>query len=121
MQIVITGRHLEVTEPIKRYVEERIARFEAYAYDVLKVHVILSVEKFRHIVEVTLWTKHHNITSKDETHDIYTSVDGAVNKVENQLIRYHDKLKEQKRELKDKRTEFKKSESPQSAGEEFGA
>ncbi|MFH1406992.1 MAG: ribosome-associated translation inhibitor RaiA [Candidatus Omnitrophota bacterium] len=102
MQIVITGRHFDVTGPIKDFVEEKISHLEPLAYNVLKAHVILSVEKFRHLAEVTIWTKHHNITAKTQTHDVYASVDAAITKVRNQLVRYHDKMKERKRETQKK-------------------
>ena len=45
MQLIITGRHLEVTEALKDYVDSKFEKLARHFESVTDVHVILSVEK----------------------------------------------------------------------------
>ena len=48
MHLTITGHQLEVTEPIKQYIETKFERIKRHFDQVLNAHVIISVEKVRH-------------------------------------------------------------------------
>ncbi len=45
MQIDVTFRHMEVSEPVRAYVEEKIARVKKYVDEPIDGQVVLSVEK----------------------------------------------------------------------------
>ncbi|MFQ5581982.1 MAG: ribosome hibernation-promoting factor, HPF/YfiA family [Mariprofundaceae bacterium] len=92
MQVSITGRHLELTEPMKDYVHDKLEHLKHSVDHVLDVHVVLSVEKFRQRCEVTLQANGINIHGCDETEDMYASIDGVMDKLNRQLKRYRAKL-----------------------------
>ena len=48
MKVHYTGRHMELTEPLKQYTKERLDKMATYLDDIIDVHVILGVEKHRH-------------------------------------------------------------------------
>ena len=52
MNIIVTGRHLDVTPSLKKYAEEKIKKFNRYLSNISEAIVTLSVEKYRHKVEV---------------------------------------------------------------------
>ncbi len=54
MQIDVTGHHVELTDPLRNYVNEKFERLERHFDHVTDVHVILSVEKLRHTAEATI-------------------------------------------------------------------
>lgn len=97
MHITITGRHLEMTDALKEYIEHKLKHLDdKYFLKIVECHVIAGVEKFRQAAEIVIVGKHLKVSGKDETTDLYTSVNGAFAKIEGQLKRYKDKLKEHK-------------------------
>ncbi|RMH60050.1 MAG: ribosome-associated translation inhibitor RaiA [Zetaproteobacteria bacterium] len=93
MQVSITGRHVELTEPLKSYVQDKLQHLKHSFDHVLDVHVVLSVEKFRQRCEVTIQANGVTIHARHETEDMYASIDGVVDKLNRQLKRYRQKLR----------------------------
>ena len=54
MQVNISGQHLEVTEPLRTYIGEKLDRLERHFDKITNVQVILSVEKLQQKIEATL-------------------------------------------------------------------
>lgn len=94
MHLNITGRNIEVTEALKDYSREKISKVEKYIDKLTSAHIILMVEKYRHIAEITIQA--HGITLKgvDETGDMYSSIDKAIDKIEIQAKKLKDRIKE---------------------------
>jgi putative sigma-54 modulation protein len=99
MQITVTGRHFEITDALRQRIENKIHKLDRYLDGITDVHVILSVEKHRHIAEIILQANGNSIRSLEETHDMYLAVDTVIDKVERQIRR-------QKRKGTDRKTRF---------------
>ena len=93
MQINITGRHFEVTEAMKAYINEKLSRLNRYFDHIIEAHTVLSIEKYRHKAEVTLLVKRVSIFTSEKSNDMYTSIDKVMDKMERKLRRYKTKLK----------------------------
>jgi len=93
MQVSITGRHVELTDPLKAYVHEKLGHLKHSFDHVVDVHVVLGVEKERQRCEVTMAANGINIHGKHETEDMYAAIDGVVDKLNRQLKRYRAKLR----------------------------
>jgi len=93
MQVSITGRHVELTNPLKAYVSDKLQHLKHSFDHVVDVHVVLSVEKFRQRCEVSMQANGINIHGSHETEDMYASIDGVVDKLNRQLKRYRAKLR----------------------------
>ncbi len=91
MQITVTGRHFEITDALRQHIENKIRKLDRYLDGITDVYVVLSVEKHRHIAEITLQTNRNSIRSLEETHDMYLSVDTVIDKVERQVRRHSKK------------------------------
>lgn len=92
MQITVTGRHFEITAPLRQHIESKISKLTRYLEGITDVNVVLSVEKHRHIAEFNLQVRNKNpIRGVEETHDMYLSVDTALDKIERQIRRHKDK------------------------------
>jgi putative sigma-54 modulation protein len=96
MQITVTGRHFEITDALRQHIESKLHKLDRHLERVSEIHVILSVEKHRHSAEITFQANGVPIRSLEETHDMYLSVDTAIEKVEKQLKRYKKRGTERK-------------------------
>ena len=93
MDIIVTGRHISVTEPIKDYARKKIENIGIDFPRIIEAHVILEVEKFRHIAEVILICNAHiNIEAREVSEDLYASIDKVVDKVARQMRKHKTKL-----------------------------
>ncbi len=97
MQIAVTFRHMESSEAVRNYVEEKLARVKKYIEEPIDAQVVLSVQKkIHHRAEVTMVAKGLTMKSVEEKDDMYAAVDLMVDKIERQLKRYKEKLKRHK-------------------------
>jgi putative sigma-54 modulation protein len=94
--ITITGKHIEITEPLRDYVTEKIGRACRLLGKISAVHVTIAVEKYRHIVEVIIQSHGATLRAKEETHDMYASIDQVLDKIEIQAKRLKEKIKDHK-------------------------
>jgi putative sigma-54 modulation protein len=101
MKVHYTGRHMELTEPLKQFTKERLDKMASYMEDIMDVHVVLAVEKHRHEAEVTLKTRTDALVASATTDDMYSSISQAIDKLEAQAhkqqgkrsTRAHDSVK----------------------------
>jgi len=96
MQVMVTFRHVEPSDGLRTYAEEKVQRVHKYLRRPIEAHVVLSVEKQRHIAEVLVTGSHLNITATEQTDDLYSAIDLAMSKVERQIKRHVARYKEHK-------------------------
>src|SRR3989337_4030298 len=92
MNIIVNGRHLEVTSALKSYAEEKLKKFDRYLSQITEAVVTLTVEKYRHKAEVLLKVNGLLIQAEGVTGEIYSSIDEVVEKLEKQVKKYKEKL-----------------------------
>ena len=93
MKLTVTGRNIEITDGIRNHLNDKIDKTIADLGEAADVHVALSVEKHRHFAEVTVKTKNFTLHSQDETENLYTSMDKALEKMEKQIRKNKEKAK----------------------------
>lgn len=96
MQVLVTFRHVAPSGALREYAEEKVQRVQKYVRRVNDAHVILSVDKRRHIAEVTLSAARHSFTATEETTDLYAAIDLAMDKIERQVKKLAAKVKDRK-------------------------
>ena len=92
MNILVNGRHLEVTPALKSYAEDKIKKFERYSSDITEAIVTLSIEKYRHKAEVMLKANGILIQAESVTGEIYSAIDEVSEKLDRQVKKYKEKL-----------------------------
>src|SRR5947207_11570875 len=98
MSVDITGRHIEITEPIRKFATDRLGRLHGVIDEILEVHFILTVEKHqRHIAEVNIKTRHDFHHSEEVSTDMYTSIAAVIDKVEKQILKNKERFVARKR------------------------
>ena len=97
----ITGRHFELTEPIKAYADAAIDSLEKYHLDIISASTVISANekngKKGFVTEFIINLKDKNtivITQVDK--DVYAAMDLAIERVRKSLRRHADKIKDHK-------------------------
>src|SRR5438477_12801944 len=96
MSVDITGRHIEITEPLRKFTTDRLDRL--HIDEMLEVHFILTVEKHqRHIAEANIKTRREFYHAQEVSTDMYTSIAAVLDKVEKQILKDKEKNVTRKR------------------------
>lgn len=95
MNLVISGKNLDITEGLRSAIEEKIGKLERYFTDTTEVHVTLSTEKNRQKIEITIPMKGSIIRAEEVSSDMYVSIDLVEEVIERQLRKYKNKLVDQ--------------------------
>ena len=112
MQIIISGRHVVVTEQMRLYFEEKItSMLENKAIKVSNVRGVVSVEKGRHEAELIVSAKNHSFEAQAETYDMYEAMDMVVEKVDAQIRKFLDRQQEHHRSGSLKEGELEKAKT----------
>ena len=96
MQTSVTFKNLDPSDHLKSYVSDKLNRFDKYLYNPGEASVVLSVEKFRHIAEINIVADRLNIVGKEETEDMYSAIDMTLDKLEKQIKKNKQKVRERR-------------------------
>jgi len=107
MNIQITARNIDLTDAIRNYAEKKVSKLEKYFDHITEASVLLEVQKNVHIVEVLLSAKGVFMKGLEKSEDLYASIDLAADKIEKQLVKYKEKLKDKKLQDKEYDTPLK--------------
>jgi putative sigma-54 modulation protein len=97
MQISITGKNLEITDSLRKYVEKKIGRLDRYLpNNILEGRVELAVESTRaakdsQVAQVTLRTKQTVLRAEESSADMFASIDAVFEKIQRQIDRFKGK------------------------------
>jgi putative sigma-54 modulation protein len=101
MNTSITGRHFELTEPIKAYAEAAVAGLKKYNLDIISASTVISANerngKKGFSTEFIINLKDKNtlvITQNDK--DVYAAIDLAIERLKKSLRRHAEKIKDHK-------------------------
>ncbi len=100
MEISFTGRQMEIPPSLRQYTEKRLRKLSRLLRDGTDVHVILTAEKHRRTAEITLNFRDHTLVGFEESADALSSVNGALNKLKRQTVRFLERRRTRKRRPK---------------------
>jgi putative sigma-54 modulation protein len=99
MNIQFTARHFHASDALKASVIARAEDLTRYYENITSAHIVLDAEdEIRKKAEVVLNTKQKSITGKAEDEKLGAAIDSAFDKVERQLKKVNQKIKEHKQE-----------------------
>lgn len=94
MDVIVRGKNFEVTEALKNHVTRKLGKMEKFFdHQVVTAHAMLTVEKERQIIEVTVPMEGLLLRGEEASPDMYASVDRVVDKLERQLTKYKSRVK----------------------------
>ncbi|HEY8330807.1 ribosome-associated translation inhibitor RaiA [Pseudomonas sp. MAP12] len=94
MQVNISGQHLEVTDTLRDYINEKLERLARHFDKITNVQVIMQVEKLQQKIEATLHVAGGEVVANAEHTDMYAAIDLLADKLDRQLIKHKEKLVE---------------------------
>ena len=98
MQLSHTFRNLESSDTLKEYAREKLERINKYFPDPIKAHLVYSQQRgYLSVVDVQI-TLHNGLVVKgvESTEDFHSSIDLVMAKIERQLRRYKDRIRDHK-------------------------
>ena len=93
MQVTITFKKIEASDSLKSYVNKKLKRFDKMLDGPSEANVVLSIEKIRHIAEITLTCGPLNIHAKESAESMYAAIDMITDKVKSQITKHKEKEK----------------------------
>ncbi len=103
MNVEYTGRQFEITPIARKQVEGGLEKIQKILGNSFESHVILSVEKRRHIAEITVTVRNHPpIVGLSEALEMSTAIGGALDRIERQAVKYKTRWKSKKRQARKK-------------------
>jgi putative sigma-54 modulation protein len=95
LQLYLTGKHLKVVPRLREHLEKHLEKLNQYDPGIISAHVVLKTEKFLNIAEVTIKAGHFEFYGEGSGDDnMFSAIDLAINRVEAQLKKHREKMKE---------------------------
>lgn len=107
MQLIITGKNVNVSDKMEEYVRRKMARLDRHLTDPVEARVELSTENTRsanqrQIVQVTLFKNGSIIRAEERASETRAAIDAVIDKLDKQIRRYKDKQVRKRRVSADK-------------------
>ncbi|MCX5730053.1 MAG: ribosome-associated translation inhibitor RaiA [Deltaproteobacteria bacterium] len=99
MQVNITFRHLEPTEALKAHVKDKVAHIQRYVDQPSEAHAVLHLENLQHHAEITMKAGPFSVRGRARSEDMYVSIDAAADKIERQLKKHKERMRNHKATL----------------------
>jgi putative sigma-54 modulation protein len=90
--IHLVGKHLEITDAIRNYVREKLAKVDRITDKIIDVTVTLDMQKLEHTCSILLNFIHFHIKVQASTDNIYSAIDKATDRLIKLVRRYKSKL-----------------------------
>jgi putative sigma-54 modulation protein len=87
MKIEFTGRQVDVPAELRRLAERKLAKLARLLPGMTRAHVILALDRHREVVEVSVHSRHLDLTAQKASRDAGTSLAAAVDKLTRQVQR----------------------------------
>ena len=96
MRLQVKGKNVEVSDSIRRYAEQKLAKLERQLHDLTQVELELAVERnpsiaANQVAEATIWTKGPVLRAREASGDMRASIDGLTEKLLRQVKHYRDR------------------------------
>jgi putative sigma-54 modulation protein len=95
MQINIQGVGIKLTDALKDYVNDKFKRLERKAELVTSISVTLTVEKLTQIAKADIAVSGSSLHAEATDESMYPAIDALIDKVDRQLVKYKEKLKQE--------------------------
>ncbi len=98
MEIIVSGKHLDITEPIRAYAEEKAGKLTRYYSQIKSIEVIADKSQGTQFeIEMIVHVDRHDpFIAKSRGEDLYATIDQTQSKLERQLTDHKEKVKSHK-------------------------
>ncbi len=97
MQIQVTGRHVEITDDVRDYIHDKVAKLPRFYDRIHEVEVVLDHESEQFTAEMIVRAgRKHTFVARETGPDTFTLIDLVIEKLERQLTRQKEKYRNRK-------------------------
>ncbi len=93
MHVSVTFRHMDSSDALRKYAEEKSERVAKFLSPPVEIHWVLSVEKIRHIADAVITANGVTIKAQEATQDMYSAIDNVLDKLYIQVKKHKDRVK----------------------------
>lgn len=102
MNLIVTGRNVEVTDRVEEYVEKKVDKLERHLPHLDEVRAELTYSDTRsaddrYTFQLTIWDGRRILRSEVSTGDIFASIDASMEKISRQIERVEGRRKNRRR------------------------
>jgi ribosomal subunit interface protein len=117
MNIALTFKNFEPSDHLRRYATRRFEKLNRFVHKAENVEmtVVLAVDKFRHKADVQLSGDGVSISAVEQSSDMYATVDMVLDKLEVQLKKHAERMKEKRRSGRASEPEIDYSVEPETS------
>jgi len=98
MEITVTGRHVDITTPIREYAQAKSGKLTKY-FDRISMIEVVAEKRDGRLFDVELIAhvdRHEHFVAHGTGEDLYACIDEASDKMERQLTDHKEKLRNRK-------------------------
>jgi putative sigma-54 modulation protein len=92
MQLTVTGHHVEITAPLRSYIEKKLERIVRHFDNLIDIHCVLTVEKLRQKAEATIHVSGSTLHADATEADMYASIDVLADRLDRLVCKHKEKL-----------------------------
>jgi putative sigma-54 modulation protein len=92
MQLTVTGHHIDITEALRNYVDNKLRKLERHFDHMTDIHCVLTVEKLIHKAEATVHMSGGTVHADSIDQNMYAAIDLLVDKLDRQVKKHKEKL-----------------------------
>jgi putative sigma-54 modulation protein len=95
LPIVVTGRHVDVTEAMREYARKKVEGLHLDYPRIIEAKVVLDVQKHHNqqMAEIVLFCANHIVIEADTTStDIYASIDETMSKIARRMRKFKTRM-----------------------------
>jgi putative sigma-54 modulation protein len=96
MDVVTTARRFKLTPQMREHAEKRLRKLGRYSENIMEARLVLDQEKRRQIAELTVLANGAELISREQTHDMVSSIDRVVDRIERQLKKLNARQRDRK-------------------------
>lgn len=99
MKFVVSGKHIEIGDSLTHHIQEKLEQLvKRYVENALETHITLTKDRHLFHTEISLHVSHNVIVrAKSDDVDPYRSANLAIEKIENRMQRYRNRLRDKRR------------------------
>ena len=98
MRTMLTGKNMTVSDALKGRLDKKLHKLDRYFdQDDVIAHAVMSVEKNRHILEITIPYEGIVLRAQAANEDMYSSIDEAADKLDRQIRRQRTRIEKRMR------------------------
>ncbi|MFC2076245.1 ribosome hibernation-promoting factor, HPF/YfiA family [candidate division KSB1 bacterium] len=96
MKLKVTGRHMEVSDQLQEYIENKVTKLSRIYPALIETGVVVERDRFQYVTEVSVHAKPFDLFGRGRNENVNQSVLASLKKVERQLVKHKERMQEHK-------------------------